>query len=163
MALLYPLFLCTQNLLFPNVNLNRLTGLGKFPSLVLCMLVHKFLCNVNDTRTLIGLCLLVMSQLGQIRDPWHSQAFTVAHTVIGLSLQIRSFIHLSFKSLFSFSHVICFSFRPHWSLSPSDITVRSNSSLLASLHLTYIVIGLSLDIHSFIHLRFKSLSLFSFM
>ena len=30
-------------------------GLGKLPkSLVLHMLVHKFLCNVNDTRALIG-------------------------------------------------------------------------------------------------------------
>ena len=59
--------------------------------------------------------------------------------------------------------MICFPLSPHWSLSPSDITVRSDSSPLAyaSLHLTYIVIGLSLDIHSFIHLRFKSLFSFS--
>ena len=89
----------------------------------------------------------------------------LTYIVIGLSLDIHSFIHLSFKSLFSFSHVICFSFRPHWSLSPSDITVRSDSSPLAyaSLHLMYILICLSLDIHSFIHLSFKSLFLFSFM
>ena len=33
------------------------------------MLARKFLCNVNDTRALIGLYLLVTSLLGQIRDP----------------------------------------------------------------------------------------------
>ena len=36
-------------------------------------------------RALIGLCLLVMSHLGQILDPWHSQIFTIAHIVIGLT------------------------------------------------------------------------------
>ena len=42
---------------------------GEWPkSFVLPMLVHKFLCYVNDARALIGLCLLVTSQLGQIRD-----------------------------------------------------------------------------------------------
>ena len=46
----------------------------------------KFLCNVNDTRALICLWLLVKSHLGQILDPRHSQAFTKAHIVIGLSL-----------------------------------------------------------------------------
>ena len=35
------------------------------------MLVRKFFCNVNDTRALIGLCLLVLSHLGQIQDPCH--------------------------------------------------------------------------------------------
>ena len=33
---------------------------------------RRFLCNVNNTRALIGLCLLVTSHWGQIRDPWHS-------------------------------------------------------------------------------------------
>ena len=39
---------------------------------------------------------LVTSYLCQIRDPWHSQAFTIAHIVIALSLHtsIHSFIHL---------------------------------------------------------------------
>ena len=32
---------------------------------VLRMLVPKFLCNVNDTRTLVGRCLLVTSHWGQ--------------------------------------------------------------------------------------------------
>ena len=36
---------------------------------VLCMLASKFLGIVNGTRALIGLCLLVMSHLGQIPDP----------------------------------------------------------------------------------------------
>ena len=59
------------------------------------MLVRKFLCKVNDKRALIGLCLLVTSHLGQIREPWHSKAFTIAHIVMtGLSLHIHSFIHL---------------------------------------------------------------------
>ena len=55
------------------------------------MLVHKFLCNVNSTRALTGLCFLVTSHLSQIPDPWHSQAFTIAHIVIGLSLHIHFF------------------------------------------------------------------------
>ena len=53
--------------------------------------------NVNDTRALIGLCLLVISNWGQIRDPWDSQVFTKAPMVIALSLHIHSFIHLSFE------------------------------------------------------------------
>ena len=65
-------------------------------SLVLCMLVRKFLCNVNDTRGLIGLCLLVTSHSGQIRDPWYNQAFTIAHIVMGLSLHVHRFMHLRF-------------------------------------------------------------------
>ena len=32
------------------------------------MFVQKLLCNVNNIRALIGLCLLMMSHLGQIRD-----------------------------------------------------------------------------------------------
>ena len=36
---------------------------------VLRMMVCTFLCNVNDTKALIGLSLLVTSHLGQIRDP----------------------------------------------------------------------------------------------
>ena len=35
--------------------------------------------------------LLMTSHLGHIRDHWHSQAFTVAHIVIDLSLHIHSF------------------------------------------------------------------------
>ena len=60
------------------------------------MLVHKFLCDVNDKSSRIGLCLLVMSYLGQIRDPWYSQVVTIAHIVIGLMLHIHSFIHLRY-------------------------------------------------------------------
>ena len=37
-------------------------------SRVLRVLVCKFSCNVNNTRAIIGLCLLVTSHLGQIRD-----------------------------------------------------------------------------------------------
>ena len=57
------------------------------------MLARKFLCNVNDTRALIGLCLLVTSGIGQIRELWHSQAFSMRHIVIGLSLNIHSFTY----------------------------------------------------------------------
>ena len=66
---------------------------------ILHMLAHKFLCNVNDTRALVGLCLLLTSHLGQIWDPWYSQAFTIAQIVIGLLLHIHIFIHLSHNSL----------------------------------------------------------------
>ena len=59
------------------------------------MLVRSFLCNVYDARALICLCLLVSSQWEQIRDPWDSQVLNIAHIVIGLSLHIHSFIHLS--------------------------------------------------------------------
>ena len=53
-------------------------GCGQLPkNCVLRMLVHKFLCNVNNTRALIGPCLLVTSHAGQIRDPWHSKVFTI--------------------------------------------------------------------------------------
>ena len=45
------------------------------------ILARKFVCNVNDTRALIGLCLLVTSHWNHIRDPWYSQAFTIAHMV----------------------------------------------------------------------------------
>ena len=69
------------------------------------MLSRKFLCNVNDTRALIGLCLLVTSHLGQILDPRHSQAFIIAHIVIGLSLHIHSFIYLSLNLLVIFGLV----------------------------------------------------------
>ena len=70
-------------------------GYGEKPkSRVLCMLQRSFLCNVNDTRALIDLCFLVTSHSGQIRNPWHSQAYTIAHIVIGLSLHVHSFIHL---------------------------------------------------------------------
>ena len=47
------------------------------------MLTHKFLWNLNDTR----------ASIGQIRDPWHSHAFTIAHLIIGLRyISIRLFI-----------------------------------------------------------------------
>ena len=59
------------------------------------MLQCSFPCNVNDTRALSCLCLLVTSHSGHIRNPWHRQAFTIAHIVIGPSLCIHSFIHLS--------------------------------------------------------------------
>ena len=36
-----------------------------------------------------------MSHWGQIRNPWDSQVFAIVHIVIGLSLHIHSFIHLS--------------------------------------------------------------------
>ena len=71
-------------------------GCGVYPkSRILRMLARRFLFYVNGTRALIGLCLLVTSHLGQIRDPWHSQVFTIANIVIGLSLHIHSFIKLS--------------------------------------------------------------------
>ena len=61
------------------------TGCCKQPKRhVLRILARRFFCNVNDTRTLFGFCLLVTSQLGQIPDPWHSHDFTIAHIVTGL-------------------------------------------------------------------------------
>ena len=45
-------------------------GCGEWPkSHILCMLMYKFLCNVNDTRALIGLCLLVTLHLGRFETP----------------------------------------------------------------------------------------------
>ena len=61
------------------------------------MSVCRFLCNVNDTRALIGICLLVTSYWCQIRNSWDGQAFTIAHIVIGLSPYIHSFICLRSK------------------------------------------------------------------
>ena len=58
------------------------------------MLMHSFHFNVNDTRALVGLCLLVMSHWNQIQDLWDSTV-TIAHILIGLSLHIHYFIHLS--------------------------------------------------------------------
>ena len=69
----------------------------KLKSRVLRILARKCLCNVNFTRALNDLYLQLTSLLGQIRDPWHSQAFTLAHIVIGLSLHIHYFIHLRLK------------------------------------------------------------------
>ena len=75
------------------------TGCGKWPqSRVLHMFVCKVLFNVNDTRALIGLCLLRISHLGQIHNPANGQICTLAHIVIGLSLHIYSFLHLSIYS-----------------------------------------------------------------
>ena len=39
--------------------------------------------------------------LGQIRYPWHGQAFSIAHIAVGISLHIHSLIHL--RSSFPFS------------------------------------------------------------
>ena len=48
-------------------------GCGNKPkSIVLHMLLRRFPHNVNDTRALIDLCLLVMSHLGLILDPWQA-------------------------------------------------------------------------------------------
>ena len=52
--------------------------------------------HVGAHVSLIGLCFLVASHVGQIRDPRHDQAFTIAHIVIGLSLHIHSFIRLKY-------------------------------------------------------------------
>ena len=65
-------------------------GFGEEPKSRVRRTLAHILCNVNDTCALIGLCLLVTSHLGQIPDPWHSQAFTRAHIVVGLSLHIQS-------------------------------------------------------------------------
>ena len=52
-----------------DMKLSGLPASNSSNSCVLRMLVHKFLCNGNDKRGLIGLCLVVTSQVGQIRDP----------------------------------------------------------------------------------------------
>ena len=44
----------------------------------------QVLCNVNETRALIGLCLLVTSHWDKVRD----QVFIIAHMIIGLSQPI---------------------------------------------------------------------------
>ena len=66
------------------------------PKVTFCTcLMRSFLCNVNNTRVLICLSLLVTSHLCQIRDPARdSQVFPIAHIVIDLSLHIHYFIHL---------------------------------------------------------------------
>ena len=69
-------------------------GCSKWPISSAHVQVHSFLCNVNDTRALIGPFLLVPSHWEQIRDSWDGQVFTIAHTVFGLSLHIHSFIYL---------------------------------------------------------------------
>ena len=51
------------------LNLNNQAASNSRKCYVLRMLVHSFLCNVNNTRALIGLCLIVTSKWGQIRDP----------------------------------------------------------------------------------------------
>ena len=72
-------------------------GCGEYPkSYVPRTLVLSFLFNVNFKRALIGLCLLMTSHWGQIRDIWDSQVFTVARIVIGLLLHIHYFINLRF-------------------------------------------------------------------
>ena len=77
-------------------------GCGEWlKSRVLRMMVRRFICNVNDTRGLIGLFLLVTSHLGQIRDPLDRQVFTIAHIVISPSLHVYglSLMHLFTNSL----------------------------------------------------------------
>ena len=77
-----------------SVNLNKLTAANSLK--VVLQVVQKFFSNLNNTsRALIGLCLLVTSQWGQIQDTWDSHVYTIGHIVIGLSLHIHSFIHLS--------------------------------------------------------------------
>ena len=52
-------------------------SLDEYPkSCVPGMLAHRFLCNVNDMRSLIGPCPLVMSHWCQIRD-WRNMAAVV--------------------------------------------------------------------------------------
>ena len=46
------------------------------------MLVCSFLCNVNDTRAFTGLCCLVTSHWGRIRDHCDSQGITIAHILM---------------------------------------------------------------------------------
>ena len=50
-------------------NLSRL-AVANSPKVVFCTCWCASYC-VNDTRALIGICLLVTSHLGQIWDPWH--------------------------------------------------------------------------------------------
>ena len=97
-------------------------------SRVLCMLARKLLCNVNDTRALIGLCLLVMSHCGQIWEPWDSQAFTIAHIVIGLSLHIHSFIHL--KVMIKNSMLRCCNYQVLPLCSPCFVSIVLLSQLI---------------------------------
>ena len=78
--------------------MNRLAAANS-PKVLFCAYWRAGFSDLNDTRALIGLCLLVMSQLDQIPDPLHSHAFTIAHIVIGLSLHILSFIHLRYYLL----------------------------------------------------------------
>ena len=68
------------------------------------MLAHRFICDVNDTRTLIGPCFLVTSPWCQIRNPCRVQPFPIAHMVISLSLHIHSFLRLSFRALWLAIH-----------------------------------------------------------
>ena len=61
---------------------------------VLCMLVRNFLCNVNNTRALIGLCLLwrhTETRFGKIKC---SQGSVMGPMAISLWRRIHVFIHL---------------------------------------------------------------------
>ena len=68
------------------------------PEVVLCACSvdagAHVLCKVNDTRALIGPCDL---NLMPDQKPCCVQPFTKAHIVIGLSLHIYSFLHLSLE------------------------------------------------------------------
>ena len=68
------------------------------------MLAHRFICDVNDTRALIGPCFLVTSPWCQIRNPCRVQPFPLAHMVISLQLHIHSFLRLSFRALWLAIH-----------------------------------------------------------
>ena len=72
---------------------------NKPKSFILRMLVNNFLCYINDTRAVIGLCLLVMSLWGMLDSrPLDRHVFTIVNMVlIGLSLHIHCFIHLTLK------------------------------------------------------------------
>ena len=76
------------------INLNRPTAENSSKVVFCACCSAAFsVCNLNDTRALVGLCSLMTLQWGQTRDSWHSQPFTLAHIAIGLSLHIHSFIH----------------------------------------------------------------------
>ena len=85
----------------PPLNLNRLAAANSPKVTVLHMLTCKFLWNVNDTRVLFGLYLLVTSHCSQIRDPWHCKPCLhySAYSNRSLLLHIHSFIHLRYSIL----------------------------------------------------------------
>ena len=72
-------------------NQPKQAGCGEYPqNCVLCKLQHSFLCIVNNTRALIGLCLLMTSQWGQIQNPWQSLHYS---TYSYCSLDTYPFFH----------------------------------------------------------------------
>ena len=108
------------------------------------MLARRFLCNVNDTRNLYGLCLLVTSHLGQIQYPWHGQAITIAHTVICPSQHIHSIIHLrchngSYMDGFPLKNIWIMTILNFHILSLSHYFFRFGTSSLALLILGFLI------------------------